>query len=198
MRAQLRIGCFLTARSGARALALAFALALTGLVPLAAGPARAAVADSSATGFTVTISVTIAAPADSVFLAVVDEVGDWWNPVHTYSGASENLTIDPYAGGCFCEQLEGDGSVQHMQVVSVEPGRMLRMIGGLGPLQGLGVCGSMTWEFADADSGSRIDLTYAVGGYVAGGLASWAGGVDQVLSEQVARLKAHVEKTAGE
>ena len=173
------------------------AVAVAALAQFTVSPARAAVADSSAGGFTVKIGVTIAAPADAVFLAVVDEVGDWWNPAHTYSGASENLTIDPYAGGCFCEQLEGDGSVQHMQVVYVEPGKTLRMIGGLGPLQGLGVSGSMTWEFADADSGSRIDLTYAVGGYLAGGLAAWAGGVDQVLSGQVARLKEHVEKTAG-
>lgn len=173
------------------------AAALASLTALAAGPTRAEVSDSSAAGFTVKIGVTVAAPARAAFLALVDEVGDWWDPAHTYSGASENLTIDPYAGGCFCEQLEGDGSVEHMEVVYVEPGKMLRMIGGLGPLQGLGVCGSMTWEFADTDSGSRIDMTYAVGGHLAGGLAAWAGGVDQVLSGQVARLKEHIEKTAG-
>ena len=173
------------------------AVAVAALAPLAAGPARAAVADSSASGFTVKVSVSIAAPADAVYLAVIDDIGEWWDPAHTYSGLSENLTIEPFAGGCFCEQTEGNGSVKHMEVVYIDQGKTLRMIGALGPLQGLGVCGSMTWEFADTESGSRIDLTYAVGGYVAGGLAVWAGGVDQVLSEQVARLKEHVEK-AGE
>jgi uncharacterized protein YndB with AHSA1/START domain len=173
-------------------------LAVAALAPLAAVPARAEVADSSAYGFTVKTTVTVAAPSDAVFLALVDDVGDWWNPEHTYSGASENLTIDPYAGGCFCEQLEGDGSIQHMQVIYVQPGKTLRMVGALGPLQGLGVCGSMTWEFAREDPGSRIEMTYAVGGYGAGGLAKWAGVVDTVLSDQVERLKAYVEGTSEE
>ena len=192
-----RIGSRLIARVATLAPALSLALMLTALVPLAADPTRAAVADSSAVGFTVKIGVPIAAPADVVFLAVIDDVADWWDPAHTYSGDSGNLSIEPVAGGCFCEQIEGNGSVQHMEVVYVDQGKTLRMIGGLGPLQGLAVYGSMTWEFADTEKGSRVDLTYAVSGYVHEGLAGWAARVDGVLSAQVARLKEHVEKTPG-
>jgi hypothetical protein len=50
-------------------------------------------------------------------------------------------------------------------VVFVDPGKTLRMRGGLGPLQGLGVAGAMTFTIAATESGSELTYRYVVGGY---------------------------------
>jgi hypothetical protein len=45
-------------------------------------------------------------------------------------------------------------------------------------------------------SATNLVVTYAVGGYMAKGMNTWAQPVDQVISEQFNRLKAFVEKSA--
>ena len=87
---------------------------------------------------------------------------------------------------------EGAGLV-HLSVSFVNPGVMLRLTGSLGPLGLMGVAGNMTWEFFDADDGTRVKFTYAVGGYRAGGLGAISLPVDYVIGEALQRLKAHVE-----
>jgi hypothetical protein len=59
--------------------------------------------------------------------------------LHTFSRNAANLSLELHAGGCFCERLKNDGSVQHMQVVYVAPGEALRLRGALDPLQIEGV-----------------------------------------------------------
>jgi hypothetical protein len=57
----------------------------------------------------------------------------------------------------------------------------------------------MTWEFDEAGEGGSstvITMRYAVGGYRPEGLGELAPAVDQVLTEQLLRLQAHVAKTA--
>jgi hypothetical protein len=67
------------------------------------------------------------------------------------------------------------------------------MSGGLGPLQEMPVTGVLTLTFAAAPGGTRIELTYVVGGYTKDGLSKLAPLVDSVLAEQVKRLRAFVE-----
>jgi hypothetical protein len=57
----------------------------------------------------------------------------------------------------------------------------------------MGVNGNMTWEFDDADEGTKVRFTYAVGGYHPEGLDTMAEPVDFVIGEALARLKAHIE-----
>jgi hypothetical protein len=78
-------------------------------------------------------------------------------------------------------------------VTFVNPGIVLRLTGGLGPLGLMGVGGNMTWEFFDAEEGTRVRFTYAVGGYRAGGLGAIALPVDYVIGEALQRLKAYIE-----
>src|SRR5450755_2670468 len=86
------------------------------------------VADASAGGFTVKSSWTVAAEPSVVYQKFVGNVGDWWNPAHTYSGDAHNLSLDPASrGGCLCEKLPNNGSVRHLEVVFVSPGKVLRM-----------------------------------------------------------------------
>jgi hypothetical protein len=160
---------------------------------LAAGPARAAVIDSSEVGFTVNQQVIVAARPEKAYRQVVNAVGRWWSPIHTYSGDAANMYMEDRAGGCFCERLQGGGSVQHMRVLYAEPGKTLRLSGGLGPLQTLAVTGSMAWEFVPVDKNTRIELTYAVGGYFPGGPGDVAAAVDRVMGEQLERLKRFLE-----
>ncbi len=164
-------------------------------VLLILGPMKAhsEVVDSSAIGFTSKNTVNIAAPAKEVYRHLITNIGQWWNPEHTYSGASQNLSIRPEVGGCFCEKLKNGGSVEHLAVVFVDPGKTIRMTGGLGPLQALAVSGSFTVSLSELDKGTKIELTYAAGGYYPKGLQSLAPLVDAVLQVQLNRLKTYVE-----
>ena len=151
------------------------------------------VLDSSRLGFTSRNSAQLAAPPDDVYAALVQQVGSWWSSDHTISGSAENLRIDAMQGGCFCETLADAGSVRHLTVVHANPGKLLRMTGGLGPLQAEAVNGSLSWVFEGIESGTNLTVTYSVGGYVTGGLDTWSAGVDRVVGEQLARLARYVE-----
>jgi uncharacterized protein YndB with AHSA1/START domain len=157
-------------------------------------PASAEVKDSSAIGFTIQDTVIIAANPNDVYHSLVADVGRWWDSAHTFSGNASNLSIDDKAGGCFCEKLANGGSVRHLVVVFVDPGKTLRMIGGLGPLQAMAVTGSMTWSLSKTDAGTNVKVTYSVGGYRPGGLQILASLVDKVMFEQLKRLKEYMEK----
>jgi len=52
----------------------------------------------------------------------------------------------------------------------------------------------MRIQLTPADGGTKVEVTYAVGGYVAAGLNTWAAPVDGVLKEQFTRLKNALEK----
>lgn len=168
-------------------------LPLLSLLLLSVPPAEGEVIDSSPHGFTSRNGVSIAAPPAEVFAALVQEVSAWWSPDHTYSGDAGNLSIDPRQGGCFCERLPAGGSVRHLSVVYVDPGKALRLRGGLGPLQATAASGALTWDLAETESGTEVTVTYAVGGYVADGIDSWAAGVDRVVGEQLTRLARFIE-----
>lgn len=156
-------------------------------------PLRADVVDSGAAGFTTSHSVTISKARAEVYRAAVRQVGSWWSDDLTVSGHASNLYIDSRPQGCFCEQLGEHAGVVHMTVTFVNPTVMLRLTGGLGPLGLLGVSGNMTWEFADSAEGTVVTWSYAVGGYLEGGLDRMAGAVDGVLTEQMNLLKEFAE-----
>lgn len=97
-------------------LRLASALVLlTGVLP--AVRARAAVVEASSGGFLVSSEAMVGASPDDVYAALVEGIGSWWDPEHTFSGDSKNLSLDAKPGGCFCETLPGGGGVRHLEVV---------------------------------------------------------------------------------
>ena len=155
--------------------------------------ADADVLDAAPGGFTISYMIEISASRTDVYHAAVDNIGDWWSDDHTLSGDAGNMYIDARTQGCFCEVLGEGAGVVHLTVTFVNPGVILRLSGGLGPLGLMGVSGNMTWEFVDSQNGTIITLNYAVGGYLPGGLDSIAEAVDGVLVEQMTSLKAFVE-----
>jgi len=163
---------------------------------LLASPAHADVVAKSELGFVSRNVVEVAAKPDAVW-AILVAPSRWWNSEHTYSGNSANLTLDPQAGGCFCEKLPAPagapvwqraGSVEHMRVINVEPGRALRMTGALGPLQAEAVQGVLTITLKPTEKGTRILFEYVVGGYMRFTVDQIAPPVDKVLLEQIGRL----------
>jgi len=155
---------------------------------LCAAPAAAEVKSSSAGHFEVTSTVNVA-PSPAEAYAMLGRISDWWNPEHSYSGKAENLALDLRAGGCFCEKTDGGGTIEHLRVVYAQPGKVLRLQGGLGPLQAYAVAGTLTWTLKPALNGTEISQTYAVSGYVPGGAEKLAPIVDKVLAEQLQRLQ---------
>ena len=153
----------------------------------------ATVSDSAFNGFTVKISLSVQAPPDRVYKSLVQNVGGWWDSEHTFSGDAHNLSIEEKPMGCFCEKLPNAGAVRHMEVVNFSPGKILVMTGGLGPLQSLATTGSMTIQLSPAGDGTRVDVTYAIGGYLDGGLNQLAAPVDGMLTQQFTRLKNYIE-----
>ena len=151
------------------------------------------VVDSSANGFTVKETIDIQAPPQAVY-ARIFRVSDWWSSAHSFSQDAHNLSIEEKVGGCFCEKLPGGGAAKHMEVVYISPSKAIVLHGTLGPLQSLGASGSMRIQLTPADGGTKVEVTYAVGGYVAAGLNAWAAPVDGVLKEQFTRLKNAIEK----
>ena len=156
-------------------------------------PAVAEVTDSRASGFTTVNEVVIDASRAEARIAAVNEVGSWWSSDHTISGDAARMSIRPETQGCFCETLGEKAGVVHLVVTMVNPTNLLRMTGALGPLGLMGVDGNMIWEFVDAQDGTSVRFTYAVGGYSKDGLDQIAPAVDYVLGEALDRLKTYVE-----
>ena len=162
------------------------------LLAAAISATHAAVIDATSSGFLVQHEVAIQASPEKVYDTLI-QVGHWWAPEHTYSHEAKNLSIDPRPGGCFCERLPAGGGVEHMRVVNVQPNKALRLIGALGPLQGSGLIGSLTWTLTPSATGTMVRLSYSVGGYTQGGVDKLAPVVDQVLGQQIGRLKRSAE-----
>jgi len=169
-----------------------FAPIAIALLFLASGVAPAEVVDVGDNGFTIRETAIVSANAARAWAAAVD-VGKWWDPDHTYSHDAANLHLDARPGGCWCETLPGKGGVAHMTVLFVDPGKLLRLAGGLGPLQALGVNSVMTWTFQPAEKGTAVEVTYASGGYRHGGFQDLAPIIDRVLHAQVDRYQRYVD-----
>jgi uncharacterized protein YndB with AHSA1/START domain len=154
--------------------------------------AEAAVTDSAPGGFALTETVHIAAPRDKVYAALI-QPSQWWSASHSFSGNASNFTLDARAGGCWCETLPNGGSAEHLNVVYVAPGEMLRLKGALGPFQSFAVDGVMTWTLKDSGQSTDLTVTYLLGGYMKGGFDGISKAADGVLAEQVNRLQNFIE-----
>jgi hypothetical protein len=167
---------------------LVFTTAVAAVLALAAMNVRADVTGVASNGFEIRETVHVAASADKAYAALL-QPSRWWNSDHTFSGSASNLSLDARAGGCWCESLPDGGSVEHLRVVYVAPGKVLRLRGALGPLQGLAVEGAMTWSVKGTGNGADITLSYVVGGYVKDGFDGLSKAVDRVLGEQIEGLR---------
>lgn len=165
---------------------------------LLASPAYAEVKTSSDTGFNIIHIATVQGSTDEIWKRLVAPK-DWWNKSHSWSGSTDGFYIDAQANGCFCElfqekgpdgKLKTVGSVEHMRVIFAQPGKVLRMQGGLGPLQSEAVTGTLTVAMEPSKDGqeTKISFSYVVGGYMRYKVSEIAPAVDNVLGDQFKRL----------
>ena len=158
------------------------------LVCLGGGVARGEIVSAGPAGFNLRHVAEVPNFPPPVIWAALADVGKWWDSKHTYSGDARNLTLEPFVRGCFCEKLSLYAGIEHAYVVYAQPARTLRLVGALGPLQEFGVTGSLTWQIEAAAGGSKITVTYNVGGFADRPLADWAPIVDEIIGAQVKRL----------
>ncbi|MDM7957907.1 SRPBCC family protein [Blastomonas sp.] len=177
---------------------IAFAVLAVALVSTT--PAHAEVTAQSGSGFAVSHTVTVSVDPEAAF-AMLRTPAKWWDKEHTWTGSADNLYMDAQAGGCFCELIPNEattesgapqrtlrGSVQHMQILYVDPGKLLRMSGALGPLQGEAMTGTMTIALAPIKGGTRLTVDYVAGGFMRMPQDAMATAVDGVIGAQASRL----------
>lgn len=161
-------------------------------------PLQAEVTNTADNGFTVRHQTEVSAPAEDVWKAIIAP-SRYWNPDHSWTGNADNFYLVAQAGGCFCELIRttgedniksSDGSVQHMRVIYAHKNKMLRMTGGLGPLQGEAVVGTLTMQMQPLEGKTAVRFTYKVGGYMEFPVEEIAPAVDGVIVEQLTRLAA--------
>lgn len=165
------------------------------LASLASG-ASAEVVKQDAHSFVTRDTAKVTASPREVWMTLIAPA-KWWNPTHSWSGDAANMTLTPQGGGCFCERIPQDpkvsgiplsGSSQHMVVLLAMPDSVLRMRGGLGPLQSEPVDGVLTITLKPVDGGTQILWEYVVGGFFRYEVPVIAKAVDGVMSEQLGRL----------
>lgn len=156
-------------------------------------PARAEVKDQAPNGFTLENSQWVPVDPGTAWKAFVHDVGQWWPADHSWWGDASKLSISEKAGGCFCE-INGAQQAWHMTVTFVDPGKLMRMTGGLGPLQGMGLDGALEWRFVEEKGGTRITLWYRAGGYTPDDLTKFVAVVDKVQGLQLGGLADYLRK----
>lgn len=167
------------------------------LVLASLAPAHAEVKDATASGFTLENAVEVPSDAMTAWKALIEDVDHWWPADHTWWGVESELSIEPRAGGCFCER-RGQQQALHMLVTFVDPGRLLRLTGGLGPLQGMGLHGVLEFRLASAKGGgTTITMFYRAGGYTTDDLSKFAPVVDRVQALQLGGLAEYLRRKRG-
>jgi len=165
-------------------------LAVAAIVTVLTGAANAEVKASAPDGMVIQVRGEAPLGRDDAWTRLL-KIGSWWSGEHTYSGNAASMTIDPVAGGCWCEKWSG-GQVEHGRVIYMKPKEAIRFSSALGPLQGLGVSGVLTLTLADGSAPGKTALTLdmKVTGSSLSGLDKMAPLVDMVLSEQGKRFAA--------
>ncbi|SHG05249.1 hypothetical protein SAMN04487965_3200 [Microbulbifer donghaiensis] len=155
------------------------------------GMTAAEVVSKSASEFSIKLEQELDTDSATIYRGLAS-LPAWWNPAHSYSGSSDNLSMELRAGGCFCERWER-ASVEHLRVIYAMPDREVRLSGGLGPLQSMPVSGLMQWRIVPVGDKSLLTWEYRVWGSSANNLDMIAEPVNSVLKEQFDALRNYLE-----
>jgi hypothetical protein len=169
---------------------------ILGAIALVSTSASAEVVSASSNGFEVRQTVNLVVSPAAAFDAFRN-IGAWWDPEHTYSGDSANLSLALVPGGCFCERLPKGGGIEHMRVTYIEPGKHVVLTGALGPLLYEAVTGVMDVQVKTIAGGAQLTLDYKAAGFAKGGADKLAPAVDSVLAGQMKRYRAYATSRPG-
>lgn len=164
-------------------------LLIAAVLVLGASPARAEVVERGTDHFTLRHAVALeASPAD--IIDALEHVGDWWNPAHTYSGDSGNLSLALDPGTCLCEAMPDGSTIDHGGVYEYDPATGVIFDAPLGPLKGRVSLASWTISWTGANRGTELTMSFVVRG---DGIGTLADSVDAVMVEQFRRMVRFIE-----
>lgn len=149
--------------------------------------AQAEVVASAPDHFTLKLEAKTDLSPDELWERLIDPPS-WWLSDHSFSGDSDNLSLDAQPGGLWREDWES-GSVWHGTVLQAQPGKTLVLSAPFGPLQGLAVNSVWTISLAPTeDGGTQITFDHVTNGSEASNLDALAPAVDFVKSEALKSL----------
>lgn len=153
------------------------ALIAAAALALVAAPAAAEIVSRSENAFT--LRYAIGAEIDPGDIpGAMEDVGQWWDDAHTYSGDAKNITVDLTPGGCWCEKLEDGTDFDHGRTVSVAPDRIV-FEAPFGPLRGKTTKAELAVTWPGVNRGWEPTWTFTVEGPGVGAMADAVDGVMQ-------------------
>lgn len=154
----------------------AFLLALLPMEEAAASKSK----QWSTVGLTIENTAWVDADPQAVWKAFVEDADKWWPDEEAWRGRGDApRAIVPLARH----------RKPNLHVLSVEPGRRMRLRDDVGPLQGMGEQhGALEWCFAEENGGTRITLRYGTHDYLPDDISELAMAVDEVQAERLQGL----------
>ena len=149
-------------------------------------PTHGEIISSGSDHYVLEHKATSSLPVEDLWKRLVDPA-IWWHPEHTYSGSSENLTLELEAGGLWREDWQ-DGAVVHGTLMNIEPGKTLSLDAPFGPLQDMAVSVIWTITLNETDLGTEVTFKEIANGSSVSTLDEIAPAVDFVKAEAMARL----------
>jgi uncharacterized protein YndB with AHSA1/START domain len=135
--------------------------------------------------------ITINAPKEKVFAAMINDVGDWWGAPFLCTSNPTALIVEPWVGGRFLEQGASKEEGHLWAVVSAFiKNERIEFRGPMGMSEA--VNGAISWELESKDSGTVVKtFHYAFGPLDDETEASYTWGWGELMGN---RLKAFVEE----
>lgn len=136
----------------------------------------------STVGLTIENTAWVDADPQAVWKAFVEDADKWWPDEEAWRGrgSAAQRAIVPLASRRW---------VSNLHVLSVEPGRLMRLRDDVGPLQGMGEQhGALEWCFAEENGGTRITLRYGTHDYLPDDISELATAVDEVQADRLRGL----------
>ncbi len=149
-------------------------------------PASGKIISSSSEQFTLRHEAISKLPLEDLWKILI-EPAKWWAADHTYSGNSNNLSLELKPGGLW-QEIWDDGSVKHGEVIYVKHQEQLRLNAPFGPLQEKAVIDVWTITLTPHQEGTMIVFDEVVTGSGISKLDELAPAVDYVKNEAITRL----------
>lgn len=134
-------------------------------------------------GLTIENTAWVDADPQAVWKAFVEDADKWWPDEAAWRAGEGDATIVPFP----------PRGVANLRVLSVEPGRLMRLHDDVGPLQGMGEQhGALEWRFVEENGGTRITLCYGTHDYLPDDISELASAVEEVQAERLQGLARYV------
>lgn len=114
------------------------------------------------------MTIDIAAPAQSVWKALTDDIGKWW-PADFYAGGTageRKYVLEARPGGRMYESWDSGGGVLWATVATVDPNVKLQVAGTSFPEWGGPATWLGTWTLEASDGGTRLVFSESTIGHL--------------------------------